>query len=390
VGTVRDCVLDLAQILLRALPWPAKSSLIRVGHPGRDAPVLVTCNYDLTVRRVLRALRGLDAYLLVAPTKGINVWCGAAGGYFTAHQVISILRTSEIGELVDHRRLILPQLSATGVERKLVEQRTGWRVVFGPVYASDLPPYLTHGRKTEAMRQVHFSLSDRLEMAAVWAFPVSVIGGVVLAIGWRHLLLPFLAMTWALALSLYAFFPWFSGTVDATRQPPATWVRCLIFFDPRVRRNAVLWLLFLGGMWGQAYARGALHVYNLVGWSLASLFLMLLISMDLAGSTPLYKSGLHEDRLLHVELNAEACQGRAMCREVCPKNCYVIDAVGHKAAIAKPDECVQCGACIVQCPEDALAFVMPTGERIPPDVIRTYKLNMLGVRATSIVHDGRA
>jgi CO dehydrogenase/acetyl-CoA synthase gamma subunit (corrinoid Fe-S protein) len=127
----------------------------------------VTCNYDLTVRRVLRALRGLDAYLLIAPTKGINVWCGAAGGYFTAHQVISVLRTSGIGELVDHRRLILPQLSATGVERKLVEQRTGWRVVFGPVYASDVPAYLAYGRKTEAMRQVHFLLPDRMEMAAV-------------------------------------------------------------------------------------------------------------------------------------------------------------------------------------------------------------------------------
>jgi len=152
----------------------------------------------------------------------------------------------------------------------------------------------------------------------------------------------------------------------------------------------VAWLLFLAGMWGLAYARGALHVYSLVGWSLASLFLMLLISTDLAGSTPLYKSGLHEDRLFHVELNAEACQGWAMCREVCPKNCYVIDAVAYKAAIVKPDECVQCGACIVQCPEDALAFVTPAGERVPPDVIRTYKLNMLGVRATSIAHDGPA
>lgn len=388
--TVRDFILDLAQILLRVLPWPAKSGLIRVGHPGRDAPVLVTCNYDLTVRRVLRALRGLDAYLLVAPTKGINVWCGAAGGYFTAHQMISILRTSGIGELVDYRRLILPQLSATGVERKLVEQRTGWRVVFGPVYASDIPAYLAHGKKTEAMRQVHFPLSDRLEMAAVWAFPVSVIGGVVLAIGWRHLLLPFLAMTSALALGLYAFFPWLSGTVEATRQPTSTWVRWLIFFDPRVRRNSVIWLLFLAGMWGLAYVRGPLRVYNLVGWSLASLFLMLLISMDLAGSTPLYKSGLHEDRLLHVDLNAETCKGRAMCWEVCPKNCYVIDAAAHKAAIAKPDECVQCGACIVQCPEDALAFVSPAGHRIPPEAIRMYKLNMVGVRATSIAHDGPA
>ena len=170
--------------------------------------------------------------------------------------------------------------------------------------------------------------------------------------------------------------------------PPATWVRWLIFFHPRVRRNVMVWLIFLAGMWGLAYVRGTWRVYNLFGWSLASFFLMLLISMDLAGSTPLYKSGLHEDRLLHVELNADACQGRAMCWEVCPKNCYVIDAVGHKAEIARPDECVQCGACIVQCPEDALAFITPARERIPPNVIRTYKLNMLGARTTSIPHNG--
>jgi NAD-dependent dihydropyrimidine dehydrogenase PreA subunit len=387
---LRDFFLELAGILLRVLPWPTKPSLIRVGRPERDAPVLVTCNYHLTVRRVLRALRGLDAYLLVAPTKGINVWCGAAGGFFTAHQVISVLRTTGIGKLVDHRRLILPQLSATGVERKLVEERTGWHVVFGPVYASDIPAYLASGTKTKDMGQVHFSLSARLEMAAVWALPISLLSGTILAIGWRHLLLPFVAMTWVLALSLYALFPWLSGTVEPTRQPAPTWVRWLIFFDPRVRRNTVVWLLFLAGMWGQAYARNALHVHNLAGWSLASLFLILLISLDLAGSTPLYKSGLHEDRLLHVELNADACQGRAMCREVCPKNCYVIDAVAHKAEIAKPDECVQCGACIVQCPEDALAFVTPAGERIPPDVIRTYKLNMLGTRTTSIARNGPA
>lgn len=388
MAIVRNFVRDLAQILLRVLPWPANSGLIRVGHPGRDAPVLVTCNYDLTVRRVLRALTGEDVYLLVAPTKGINVWCGAAGGYFTAHQVISILRASGIGELVDHRRLILPQLSATGVERKLVEDRTGWTVVFGPVYASDIPAYLKNGKKTEAMRQVRFPLSARLEMAAVWALPVSVIGGAVLAIGWSYLLLPFVTVTWALAMGLYAFFPWLSGTVEATRQPPPTWVRWMIFFDPRVRQNAVIWVLLLVVMWGWAYARGPLHVYSLVGWSLASLFLMLLLSLDLAGSTPLYKSGLHEDRLFHVSLNSDTCQGRAMCREVCPKNCYVIDGVAHKASIAKPDECVQCGACIVQCPEDALAFVTPDGDRIPPEMIRTYKLNLLGVRATSIRHKG--
>jgi hypothetical protein len=30
---------------------------------------------DLTVRRVVRALGGLDAYLVVANSHGVNVWC---------------------------------------------------------------------------------------------------------------------------------------------------------------------------------------------------------------------------------------------------------------------------------------------------------------------------
>lgn len=162
---LRNFVLDAIQTCLRLLPWATEPRLIRAGNPGRDAPVLVTSNYALTVRWVLRALRGQNAYLLVAPTRGINVWCSAAGGLFTAHQVISILRTSGVGEFVNHRRLLLPQLSATGVERKLVEQRTGWHIVFGPVYARDLPAYLASGHKTEAMRQVSFPLLNRLEIA---------------------------------------------------------------------------------------------------------------------------------------------------------------------------------------------------------------------------------
>ena len=182
---LRDAVLDIIQICLRGLPWPTEPRLIEVGKPGRDAPVLLTCNYAYTVRRVLQALRGQDAYLLVAPTHGINVWCAAAGGYFTAHQVISILRTCGIADRVDHRRLILPQLSATGVERKLVEERTGWHIVFGPVYARDLAAYLAFGRKSDAMRQVSFQLPSRMEMAAAWAFPISVIGAAILEVD-RH------------------------------------------------------------------------------------------------------------------------------------------------------------------------------------------------------------
>lgn len=403
---LRNLALDVLQTCLRVLPWGTGPRLIRVGNPGREAPVLVTCNYDLTVRRVLKALRGIDAYLLVAPTRGINVWCSAAGGYFTAHQVISILRTSGIGDLVDHRRLILPQLSATGVERKLVEQHTGWRIVFGPVYARDIPAYLTAGRKSEAMRQVSFTLPARLEMGISWAFPISLVGGGIVAIGWPQNVLAFAALVWTLSLGLYAVLPWLPGTIEgASRRaagscctfcallpqktggqtlPWRKWMRYLVFFDPTIRRNLIVWLVFVAALCGYAYARGVWNAGSLAGWSVVSFFVVLLLSMDLAGSTPLYKSGLHEDRLLHIELDEQACQGRAMCWEVCPKDCYVIDARRHKATIAKPDACVQCGACVVQCPEDALTFFTPAGERIPPELIRTYKLNLLGERKESV------
>jgi NAD-dependent dihydropyrimidine dehydrogenase PreA subunit len=358
--------------------------LIRVGNPGRQAPVLLTGNYDLTVRRVLRGLRGQDAYLLVAPSGGTNVWCASAGGGLTAHQVISSLRTSGIDKLINHRRLILPQLCATGVEPRIVTQRTGWHVVFGPVYARDLPAYLSQGHKSDAMRQVAFPLSARLEMAVAWAFPISAVGGTVLAIGWPRLFLPFVLLTWMLSLALYTFFPWLYRRAEG--EPPAApgWTRYLVFFDPAVKRNLLLWVLFVFGLSAYALLADAWSPKSLVGWSLASLFIILVLSMDLTGSTPLYKSGLHEDKLLHIELNGDACRGRAWCREVCPKNCYEIDAHRHQAVIARPDACVQCGACVVQCPEDALAFHTLAGEHIPPHVIRTYKLNLLGRRTSTI------
>jgi NAD-dependent dihydropyrimidine dehydrogenase PreA subunit len=234
------------------------------------------------------------------------------------------------------------------------------------------------------MRQVRFPLLSRLEMAVTWAFPISVVCGLILAIGWRHLVLPFVAMVWGVAAILFGFF---RGSMracgSAGRQKPG-WTRYLIFFDPSIRRYLRVWVAFVVGLCVYAYGWGNGDTRRVVGWSLAGLFLVVLVSMDMAGSTPTYKSGLHEDRLLHIELDSKACKGRAMCWEVCPKNCYVIDVHLHKAVIVLPDACVQCGACVVQCPEDALAFVGLAGQRIPPQIIRDYKLNMFGQRAKAI------
>jgi len=87
---------------------PSKTGLIRIGNPDRSSLVFLTCNYHLTLERVKRALEGIDCYLLVSNSRGVNVWCAATGGLFTNHDVVSVLKTSGIEELVDQRIVVLP------------------------------------------------------------------------------------------------------------------------------------------------------------------------------------------------------------------------------------------------------------------------------------------
>ena len=97
-------------------------------------------------------------------------------------------------------------------------------------------------------------------------------------------------------------------------------------------------------------------------WGFISFVIIMMISIDLMGSTPVYKSGLHEDRFLRVFIDREKCKGAGFCEQVCPRNCYQVDKKHHVATMPRADQCVQCGACIVQCPFDALCFKNPEGE----------------------------
>jgi CO dehydrogenase/acetyl-CoA synthase gamma subunit (corrinoid Fe-S protein) len=45
-------VVNVLQTLLRVFPFPCKTGLVKIGNPGRQAPVLLTCNFRLTVARV--------------------------------------------------------------------------------------------------------------------------------------------------------------------------------------------------------------------------------------------------------------------------------------------------------------------------------------------------
>jgi CO dehydrogenase/acetyl-CoA synthase delta subunit len=148
--------------------YRVEPGLYACGDPGKASPVLVTANYKLSFDSLRRELTGLAAWILVLDTKGINVWCAAGKGTFGTDELVKRVRESGLESIVDHRVLVVPQLGATGVAGYRVREATGFTVRFGPVYARDVPRFIASGmKKDETMREVRFSLRERLAVAPV-------------------------------------------------------------------------------------------------------------------------------------------------------------------------------------------------------------------------------
>jgi hypothetical protein len=145
--------------------------LYATGTPDRSSHVFVTANYKLSFDHLRRALDGVDAWILVLDTKGINVWCAAGKGTFSTKEIVRRIRIHHLDKVVDHRKIILPQLGAPGVAAHDVKRMTGFSVIYGPVKAADIKAFIQAGLKaTETMRLVTFPLEERLKVIPVDIF----------------------------------------------------------------------------------------------------------------------------------------------------------------------------------------------------------------------------
>jgi hypothetical protein len=145
-----------------------QSGLYAVGKPDHTSPVLVSANYKLTFDALRKELSGLDCWILILDTKGINVWCAAGKGTFGTDELVGRISKTGLSEIVSHRKLVLPQLGAPGVSAYEVTKQTGFSVVYGPVRAKDIKAFLDSGFKaTEEMRTVKFTMWDRLVLTPV-------------------------------------------------------------------------------------------------------------------------------------------------------------------------------------------------------------------------------
>lgn len=134
-----------------------------VGNPDSKSPVLVSANYKMSFDRLRSALKNINAWILVLDTDGINVWCAAGKGTYGTEELVNRIEKTNLAQVVDHRTVIAAQLGAPGIAAHEVQKRTGFKVVYGPVRAEDLPQFLQDGMKATAeMRKVKFTFMDRL------------------------------------------------------------------------------------------------------------------------------------------------------------------------------------------------------------------------------------
>jgi hypothetical protein len=262
--------------------------LYAVGRPTADSPVLVSANYKLSFDSLRSQLTGLNTWILVLDTRGINVWCAAGKGTFGTDEIVGRVRANRLGEIVSHRTLVVPQLGAPGVAAYQVKNRCGFRVVYGPVRASDLPAFLNDGMSaTPTMREVTFPLLDRLALVPVevvhWAKYAALIAIVLLFVSgmgtdgysWQRVVGTgvfsaglFLAAYAASNILGPALLPWLPGRALSLK-------------------GACLGILFVLGLAGLCLLNpGVLGSWpTMLGWGLLILAVASFITMNFVGST---------------------------------------------------------------------------------------------------------
>ena len=64
-------------------------------------------------------------------------------------------------------------------------------------------------------------------------------------------------------------------------------------------------------------------------------------------------------RSLTIVLDPSLCLGVWECYEVCPVGCWLPDWDRGVAMLNNEDDCIACGACVLQCPEKAIELRLP-------------------------------
>lgn len=328
--------------IFRLFPNPIPLGLYAFGTPTKNSPVLVTTNYELTMYRVSNVLKEIDCYLLVVDGKGINVWCSAGAGHFNVQSILDGLHYSPIDELVDHRRLILPQLSAVGICSEELKEKSGWSPHFGPVYIRDMKSYLENGlQKDPSMCDAEFGILQRIEMgvgsAFIFAFAMTCVM-VFVHVEALWILIPAVYFQTILFGILSPYSPFRSGLLTGILYSLFTAIVLFVC-------NLLL---------------GIVSLATILTYGIPLIIAAFYVSNEFMGWSPLIKYNMK--MLLtgkwnaELRVNREKCTGCGLCVSVCPVRVFQIAEM--KSKVINMENCEGCKACFYQCPENAISHSM--------------------------------
>lgn len=336
----------------RWFPNPVEPGLRIIGTPDRNAPLLMTSNFHLTVRRVEKSLVGQNLFLLVVPSNGINVWCGSSGGDLNTHSVITAIKTSRINERVNHKRIILPQFAASGIDLKLLKKETGRKGLFGPAYARDIPKFLKNHKSVFETNKTNFALPFRLEMLLAMNFVIWLGVGLVTLFVDRPDFILISSYFWVAGFVLYAGFPLMPGKSGWAKAGMLSIVTILGFS---------FYSVFIGysSLW--AYWKimvTFISINMLLGFDIKGIVAgypseaeWLLLRFGINSFGHIFSSARKNEGFIHQDTSK--CNDCRMCLIVCPKNIFALEGK-KQVRIKNQTECFACNGCVTQCASDAL------------------------------------
>jgi NAD-dependent dihydropyrimidine dehydrogenase PreA subunit len=256
---------------------------------------------------------------------------------------------------VDHRTLVLPLLAAPSINVRDLKRRLGWSAKFGPVRAADIPEFLGNGMKlTPAMRIVRFDAKDRFEMGVAMA------GSIIL----RFSLFPLLV--WGIQ-GVLLFIP----TILTLSLLQLVWHREGSCERGLLKKLASYGLALSIPVLGWLLARAPLdlsRVLEVVCIAAASLWLVKAAS---SGYTPFkqcsYSKTFYGQEPITIAVVEELCTGCAICQQVCPLDCFERSPASRAFDITHPERCVECRACLIQCPTGAVVNAYGLDLQVSPE-----------------------
>ncbi len=336
---IKTKLYELFHVFFRHFNFPCELGLRKIGNPDANSPVFLSGNYTLTVHRLLKKLRPFDCYLIVANSKGSNVWCAAGMNEFNEFDIIDAINVSGIGDKVKGRRIIAPPYAAPGVDTKEVERQTGFVLTWGPTHLDDLPEYIEKNfRRNSDMTQAQFGFVDRIEQALSTALVY--------------------CMT---IFPLLFFFPDYTLTLmGLIFLFHLTWFAFWDFLPEERYWAKTLTHLFMAqaGLFGVAWYM-QMPAEAIALWAVTLTGLILLISLDGCGSSTIYKTtprhwltkGNYQSHFKPI-IDPEKCTSCYECIYVCPKGVLARLPKGPAVSV-RPDQCIECLACVKSCHDDA-------------------------------------